>query len=121
MPSYSVEIGFQCNSYTASVPFIVLLSIQALHKPSTYADLHPQACCVGYVCCMQISVDQRLTGQQLLHRANPLYQGLRNRIDSIISQDFLAATEYAGVFEEHRKVYTYGQTWNFEAYSSKKK
>ena len=57
----------------------------------------------------------------LVHRANPHYQGLRNRIDSIISQDFIAATEYAAVFEEHRKVYTYGQTWNFEAYSSKKK
>ena len=54
-------------------------------------------------------------------RANPHYQDLRNRIDSIITQDFSAATEYATVFEEHRKVYTYGQTWNFEAYSSKKK
>lgn len=56
-----------------------------------------------------------------VHRANPHYQDLRDRIDSIITQDFSGATEYAAVFEEHRKVYTYGQTWNFEAYSSKKK
>ena len=56
-----------------------------------------------------------------LIRANPHYQELRTRIDSIITQDFNGATEYAAVFEEHRKVYTYGQTWNFEAYSSKKK
>ena len=54
-------------------------------------------------------------------RANPHYQELRNRIDSIITQDFNGATDYATVFEEHRKVYTFGQTWNFEAYSSKKK
>ena len=54
-------------------------------------------------------------------RANLHYQEQRNRVDAIITQDFNGANEYAAIFEEHRKVYTYGQTWNFEAYSSKKK
>ena len=54
-------------------------------------------------------------------RSNDHYQEVRQRIDALISQDFQAATEYAAVFEEHRKVYTFGQTWSFEAYSSKKK
>lgn len=71
--------------------------------------------------CCQPCMLAPATTVSLVHRANPHYQGLRKRIDSIISQDFTAATECAAVFEEHRKVYTYGQTWNFEAYSSKKK
>lgn len=58
---------------------------------------------------------------QLVCRSNAHYQEVRQRIDALISQDFQAATEYAAVFEEHRKVYTFGQTWSFEAYSSKKK
>ena len=73
------------------------------------------------MCCQHCMLISAATIVSLVDRANPHYQGLRNRIDSIISQDFIAATEYAGVFEEHRKVYTYGQTWSFEEYSSKKK
>ena len=54
-------------------------------------------------------------------RATPHFQQLRKRIDDVITQDYGAALEYAAIFEEHRKVYDFGRSWNFDSYSGKKK
>ncbi|KAK9828903.1 hypothetical protein WJX72_002692 [[Myrmecia] bisecta] len=54
-------------------------------------------------------------------RATPHFQGTRMKIDDVIKQDFAAAREYVAIFEEHRKVYDFGRTFTFEAYSSKKR
>ena len=52
-------------------------------------------------------------------RAMPEFQDLRQRIDSLVTQDFGTAAEYATVFDEHRKVYNFGKTWNIDVYASK--
>ena len=49
----------------------------------------------------------------------PEFQDLRQRIDNLVTQDFSAAKEYATVFDEHRKVYDFGNSWNLDTYASK--
>ena len=54
-------------------------------------------------------------------RAMPEFQDLRQRIDTLVAADFSAAAEYATVFDEHRKVYNFGKTWNIDTYASKQR
>ena len=54
-----------------------------------------------------------------MDRAMPEFIDLRQKIDALVTTDFAAAAEYATVFDEHRKVYNFGKTWNIDTYASK--
>jgi dynein heavy chain len=40
-------------------------------------------------------------------------------IETVLTQDFKRATEYAQQFEEYRVIHVFGEHWNFEAYAEK--
>ena len=49
----------------------------------------------------------------------PKFSSLRVSCGSAISASFKEATEYATIFENHRPVFEFGQSWDAEAYEKK--
>lgn len=46
-------------------------------------------------------------------------QQLRTDINNSLLEDYTAAREYVALFEEYRKVYTFGRTWSHDEYVAK--
>ncbi|CAM6082177.1 unnamed protein product [Calypogeia fissa] len=53
-------------------------------------------------------------------KMTPYYSQLREAIDHIIVTDFAEARKYAQIFEEHRDLFAFGESWDFEAYANEK-
>ncbi|KAK3267509.1 hypothetical protein CYMTET_23939 [Cymbomonas tetramitiformis] len=53
-------------------------------------------------------------------RSTPRFKELRQKIDSVIVQDFQEAREYSEIFEEHRVIYEFGKSWNQMEYTAQK-
>ena len=56
-----------------------------------------------------------------LRRESAHFQQTRTAIIALVAADFVAAREYAAVFEEHRKVFEFTCSWSFEQYTAKKR
>ena len=54
-------------------------------------------------------------------RESAHFQQTRAAINALVAADFVAAREYATVFEEHRKVFEFICIWSFEQYTAKKR
>ncbi len=54
-------------------------------------------------------------------RESAHFKDTRNAINALVAADFVAAHEYAAVFEDHRKVFDFVCAWSFEQYTSKKR
>ncbi len=56
-----------------------------------------------------------------MRRQSAHFKETRAAIDALVAADFVAAREYASVFEEHRKVHDFVSSWSLEQYTAKKK
>ena len=56
-----------------------------------------------------------------VRRQSAHFKETRAAIDALVAADFVAAREYASVFEEHRKVHDFVSSWSLEQYTAKKK
>ena len=65
--------------------------------------------------------EDRLTGPNPVQivQNTPKFSSLRVSCGSAISASFKEATDYATIFENHRPVFEFGQSWDAEAYEKK--
>ena len=65
--------------------------------------------------------EDRLTGPNPVQivQNTPKFSSLRGSCASAISSSFSEATQYATIFENHRPVFEFGQSWDAEAYEKK--
>jgi dynein heavy chain len=52
-----------------------------------------------------------------LVRQDKRWKEMQGEIETIVTEDFERATEYAQAFEEYRVIHVFGEFWNFEAYA----
>ncbi|KAL2622255.1 hypothetical protein R1flu_002460 [Riccia fluitans] len=53
-------------------------------------------------------------------KMTPFFTQLREAIDHVIKSDFNEARKYAQIFEQHRALHVFGETWNYETYAAEK-
>ncbi|KAL3689708.1 hypothetical protein R1sor_016017 [Riccia sorocarpa] len=60
------------------------------------------------------------TNPHSIIKMTPFFTQLREAISHVVKSDYNEARKYAQIFEQHRALHIFGETWNYEVYAAEK-